>query len=460
MGIRIDGSTDQISAADGSLTIEGQSINTTGIITAASFFVGSATTTASQGVNVGLGASVVSDAVNEISVYTGSVERLHIASDGKVGINQGTPEGLLHVEAGSSGASYSANVADTLILERDGACLVDIRTTAVTEGGFVFSDQNARAVGRILYDHSDNAITFGTNGSEEYLRIGSTGLVGVGTDDPSAKLEVYNGASKINVLTLRTGAGASGYAGLAFASNQTKAREKAAVYFQETNAGAHFTGDLVFAVNGTSGGATQVSSTDERLRITDGGYVGINTSTPKQELHVHDNTIYEGIFINGSAAPRVTFARGSTATVEWGVGVDGTDGSKFAIAQAGNTAKLLLTTGGNLSATGTISDSKGDVRKSFKNEQAGTYTLVAADSGKVIGAQNTVEIPPSVFGDGDMITIVNYTAGNITLTQGSGLTLYFSGDASTGNKTLATRGMATVWFPAGTTAYMSGTGIS
>ena len=59
-----------------------------------------------------------------------------------------------------------------------------------------------------------------------------------------------------------------------------------------------------------------------------------------------------------------------------------------------------------------------------------------------------------------MITIVNYTAGNITLTQGSGLTLYFSGDASTGNKTLATRGMATVWFPAGTTAYMSGTGIS
>ena len=59
-----------------------------------------------------------------------------------------------------------------------------------------------------------------------------------------------------------------------------------------------------------------------------------------------------------------------------------------------------------------------------------------------------------------MVTIVNYTAGNITLTQGSGLTLYNSGDASTGNKTLATRGMATVWFPAGTTAYMSGTGIS
>jgi hypothetical protein len=109
---------------------------------------------------------------------------------------------------------------------------------------------------------------------------------------------------------------------------------------------------------------------------------------------------------------------------------------------------------------GTVSDSKGDVRKVYKNEQASTYTLVAGDSGKAVGAQNTITIPASVFGNGDMVTIFNMTAGNVTLTQGSGLTLYNSGDASTGNKTLATRGMATVWFPAGTTAYMSGTGIS
>ena len=34
MGIRIDGQTDVVSAADGSLTIEGQQINTSGIVTA------------------------------------------------------------------------------------------------------------------------------------------------------------------------------------------------------------------------------------------------------------------------------------------------------------------------------------------------------------------------------------------------------------------------------------------
>ena len=50
MGIRIDGNTDLINAADGSLTIEGLSINTTGIVTASGGFrVGSAYTVRSNG---------------------------------------------------------------------------------------------------------------------------------------------------------------------------------------------------------------------------------------------------------------------------------------------------------------------------------------------------------------------------------------------------------------------------
>jgi len=122
--------------------------------------------------------------------------------------------------------------------------------------------------------------------------------------------------------------------------------------------------------------------------------------------------------------------------------------------------RLTIAADGNATFSGTVSDAKGDLRKSYKNEQASTYTLVASDAGKVIGAQNTITVPASVFANGDMVTIVNYTAGNITITQGSSLTIYNSGDASTGSKTLATRGMATLWFPSGTTSYMSGTGIS
>jgi hypothetical protein len=205
--------------------------------------------------------------------------------------------------------------------------------------------------------------------------------------------------------------------------------------------------------------ADGANSITERLRITSAGNVGINETTPQQQLHVHDDTAYNGIFINGNGAPRVTFARDTTTTVEWGVGIDGTDGTKFAIAQAGNTAKLLLTTGGNLSATGTISDSKGELRKLIRNTQAGTYTLVASDHGKYVWASNTVTIPNNVFSHGDMVTIVNDTNGNLTLTKDIA-TMYMSSDGTSANRTLSAYGMATILFVSGTTAYISGAGLS
>jgi len=60
MGIRIDGASDQISAADGSLTIEGQSINSTGIGTfSGGVKVGSAATIHSTGqFNIGVAATI------------------------------------------------------------------------------------------------------------------------------------------------------------------------------------------------------------------------------------------------------------------------------------------------------------------------------------------------------------------------------------------------------------------
>jgi hypothetical protein len=60
MGIRIDGASDLINATDGSLTIEGQSLNTTGIVTASGGMkVGSAATIHSTGqFNIGVAATI------------------------------------------------------------------------------------------------------------------------------------------------------------------------------------------------------------------------------------------------------------------------------------------------------------------------------------------------------------------------------------------------------------------
>ena len=207
MGIRIDGSTDQISAADGSLTIEGQSINTTGIVTATGGMkVGTAATIHSTGqFNVGVAATIFANGnatysgivtaasyIGDGSALTGvggteitnsdfsvGISTLFVDySTGRTGIGTIVPAGLLHLVAADNGASYSANAADTLILERNGACVIDIKSTAVTEGGLVFSDQNARAVGRILYNHTNNSINFTTD-SAERLNILGDGRVAI-----------------------------------------------------------------------------------------------------------------------------------------------------------------------------------------------------------------------------------------------------------------------------------------
>ena len=131
---------------------------------------------------------------------------------------------------------------------------------------------------------------------------------------------------------------------------------------------------------------------------------------------------------------------------------------------AGLTGTPNITVGtigcGNITGGGTISDSKGNLRSIPKNSQSNAYTLVIADAGKFIEASSGVTIPASVFSAGDAITIVNQSGSDITLTSASGLTLYNAADAATGNRTLSSRGLATVLYASGTTAHISGAGLS
>ena len=89
-----------------------------------------------------------------------------------------------------------------------------------------------------------------------------------------------------------------------------------------------------------------------------------------------------------------------------------------------------------------------------------SYTLVADDAGKTIFTDSNVEFPNNVFEAGDAISVVNNSGSGITLTQGSGITLYNAADASSGSLTLAGRGMATVLYVSASTAYGSGGGVS
>lgn len=87
-------------------------------------------------------------------------------------------------------------------------------------------------------------------------------------------------------------------------------------------------------------------------------------------------------------------------------------------------------------------------------------TATTGDVGKCIAVTAGITIPNSTFAAGDAVSIYNDSASSVTITQASGLTLRQAGTTNTGNRTLAARGMATIWFNSATEAVISGAGLS
>lgn len=87
-----------------------------------------------------------------------------------------------------------------------------------------------------------------------------------------------------------------------------------------------------------------------------------------------------------------------------------------------------------------------------------SYTLATSDVGKYvqIGSGGSITIPDATFSEGDVISLFNNTTGDITITC-SITTAYLGGaDSDVASATLATRGVATVFFISGTVAVISG----
>ena len=84
--------------------------------------------------------------------------------------------------------------------------------------------------------------------------------------------------------------------------------------------------------------------------------------------------------------------------------------------------------------------------------------MVNSDGGKHILADGNITWLDGRHSAGDAVTIINATAGDITITKGSNM--YNSADGDNNNRTLAAKGMATILWVSGTTAYISGSQLS
>ena len=97
-------------------------------------------------------------------------------------------------------------------------------------------------------------------------------------------------------------------------------------------------------------------------------------------------------------------------------------------------------TGGTVSASAQLN---------FNAQTGTTYTLVAADAeNKLVTLSNanpiTLTVPPSVFTAGQQINIAQLGAGQVTLAQGSGVTITSTGATASAPKLRAQYSAGTI----------------
>ena len=134
-----------------------------------------------------------------------------------------------------------------------------------------------------------------------------------------------------------------------------------------------------------------------------------------------------------------------------------------------NLTSKTLTTGNTLNAgtsisdTGTIAATSPGFRGLPQNAQTASYTLALTDAGKHISITTGGVIVPAngsvAFPIGSTIVIYNDSSSSQTISITTD-TMYLAGSATTGSRTLAQRGLATLVKVASTTWAISGAGVS
>lgn len=107
-----------------------------------------------------------------------------------------------------------------------------------------------------------------------------------------------------------------------------------------------------------------------------------------------------------------------------------------------------------------MSDSKGNIRDIPVNNQTTTYTTVSDDNGKTITTTANVTVNGAIFSNGQAVSIYNNSASNITILPGTGVTMYLAGTATTGNRTLAQRGVCTALMVSTNVFVITGGGLT
>ena len=204
-----------------------------------------------------------------------TTERMRIDSAGNVGIANANP------------GSYFGNANNLVVGSGSGSEGISIVAGTSSEAAIAFADGtvgNAPYIGRIVYSHNLNSLSFDTNANER-LRIDSAGNVGIGTSSPSEKLEIGNSAAPIddnstNLQVERIGSLKFGTVN-SFGNRGPTASIDHVIRTDNWSV-QQFSSQIAFSTAQNTGGTLT-----QRAVITNQGYFGVGTTTPSAGIHVN-----------------------------------------------------------------------------------------------------------------------------------------------------------------------------
>jgi len=123
-----------------------------------------------------------------------------------------------------------------------------------------------------------------------------------------------------------------------------------------------------------------------------------------------------------------------------------------------NNSGKLETTATGVTVTGTVSDSKGNLRSIPKTSKNATYAIVAADAGTCLATNSQITVQGSQMSAGDAVTIVNGSGSSINIVRSS-ISLFNTGNGNDEDTSLGARGIATIYFLDASNAYISGSSL-